>query len=244
MLIEGYLAGPDVQIDPNNLSHARWNAASRSLLDPLLGFDSLDLTPQEADGARPRLYRQWATGEPLFPAEVSRAAIYIIRHPCDVAVSLAFHSGHGDMARTVRLLCAKDHVMSGSENLQVPQRLMDWSSHADSWTDGGSIPVLLIRYEDMLADPATALSDVLRFSGVAPEPEPERVAHAVAQTRFDRLRAREEGEGFAEKPRTASRFFRSGTSGGWRAHLSHELAEKLMDFHRDRMARHGYDLDN
>lgn len=262
LLIEAYLVGPGVEIDPDRMSHARWNAASRSLLDPLLGVDSLDLTPDEIDAARPGLYRQWAreqpgpvwvkvhdanrilpSGERLFPADVSRAVIYIIRHPCDVAVSLAFHSGHGDMARSVRLLCAKDHVIFGADNIQVSQRLLDWSSHADSWTDRGSIPALLIRYEDMLADPAMALSDVLRFSGVAPEPEPERVAHAVAQTRFDRLRAREEAQGFSEKPRTSSRFFRTGTSGGWRAHLSRELAEKLLDFHGDRMARHGYGLE-
>lgn len=106
-----------------------------------------------------------------------------------------------------------------------------------SWLESG-LPLHLVRYEDMLADPQGTLGGVLRFLEI--EPDPARLAKAVEHARFGRLRAEEKRVEFRERQPTAPSFFRSGTAGDWRKALSPELVRALVDAHGPVMARFGY----
>ena len=236
-----------------------WAAISRSGFDECLGLSSSDLTPDEILRYRPLLYEILAAELPrptfvkvhdaclrtgggalLFPPSVTVGAVYIVRNPLDVTVSYA-HFTNRPMARAVAELGRPDAALAFSVraiNPTLPQRLLTWSGHCASWLDQRELPVHVVRYEDLLADPETAFEAVLRFAGL--EVDAGRLARAVEHARFERLRAQEERSGFVEKPPTARSFFRVGRPGQWREALSPEQVRTLTNAHAPLMERFGY----
>lgn len=177
-------------------------------------------------------------GEPLFPQDVTAGAIYIVRNPLDVAVSWAFHAEEGTAQSIARLndTCA---TLGGGGLPLYKQRVHDWSSHVRSWC-AAPFPVLVVRYEDLLADAARELQRVVRFLGFEDVAE-QRLRDAVARSAFGSLRRREARGGFIEKPPTnAGLFFREGKAGGWRTTLPATEALEIVDAHGPTMAALGY----
>jgi aryl sulfotransferase len=235
----------------------------------------LSLTQNEIDNLRPQLHRallqeaaappdsppavflrkvhdrSWHTpsGDRIFPPELSIGAIYIARDPNDVAIS-ASHHYHVDLAESVRILGDQDRIIARNEKreeFQLPQPLGSWSDHVLSWLDHSGMPVLLVRYEDMLADAARELTRVAQFLKLrnpskpgAPEFSPDEIAAAVVSAKFENLRAQEDTKGFAERPPQAERFFRKGRSGEGRELLSPQLQQQILADHADVMSRLGY----
>jgi hypothetical protein len=237
-------------------------AASRQAFDDALGIDSAGLTADEIDLLRPRADEVIAaqdrrdgeirlrkvhdamftglTGEPVVSVSAARCAVYVIRDPRDVAVSLAHHTDRAldyvveyMTSPTAAVAAARDRLEP-----QLRQRLGTWSEHVTSWTDQDAIPSLVVRYEDCLRDPVAIWTAVLDFAGLGVEAD--RVSAAVAACSFARLQGQEEREGFSERTSANSLFFRQGRSGGWRTSLSDELAAKIESDHQGVMQRFGY----
>jgi aryl sulfotransferase len=114
-----------------------------------------------------------------------------------------------------------------------------WANHVHSWVDQEWIPVLLLRYEDLLIQPEQEFRRLALFLDL-PTDEP-LISEAVANTRFDKLRAKEEEEGgFRERPEGCERFFRSGRSGEGRERLSVEQWGQLQDRFSETLTRFHY----
>lgn len=225
----------------------------------LLDVDASDLTHEEIDAVRPDLCRldaltgdyrllrkthdAWSLSEgggPAFAADATAGAVYIVRDPRDVAVSMAHHMGL-DIDRTIDLMAASDTVLANRIDRLPPlppQRLLSWSGHVQSWLDAPGLRLLLLRYEDMQADPAATLPEAARFAGLTFTAA--AAAAALAATRFDALRRQETEKGFCERSPNADRFFRRGVVGGWRDALTAAQAARIERDHRPVMARLGY----
>ena len=258
LLLADYFAEADVPHDINAPGVTRGVARSRALFDTFMGVASGDLTNAEALMLQPHVYeliarrnaapvwlkvhdRQQRIGDGwLFPPAASGVVVYIVRNPLDVAVSNAFHDGHGDMARAVEKLCDPACFIGRSGGRQMSQAIGDWSAHVRSWVDQSDIPVMVVRYEDMLADTAAALARVIAFARPEVSIDPERVNRAVRHTRMETLQAAERANGFREAPRRAIPFFRSGTAGDWRNHLSVAQVLQIREHHLAVMSRFGY----
>ncbi len=203
----------------------------------------LHIAEQRMD-ARSHLYRKVhcayvlnRAGEPLFPESVTAGAVCIVRNPLDVAVSWTFHAGEGDFAKSVERL-NNVRTTLGAPGRRL--RLLDWSGNVGSWC-AAPFPVLVVRYEDLIADTAAQLRRVARFLRLD-DVSDARLRHAVSRSAFANLREREKREGFREKPSVnAGFFFREGRAGGWRRHLPAAEARKLARRHRSTMAALGYD---
>ncbi|MEM7499247.1 MAG: sulfotransferase domain-containing protein [Pseudomonadota bacterium] len=180
--------------------------------------------------------RRSVLGEALIPLALTRGAAYIIRHPLDVACSYARHYGTTP-EEACEGLSRADHLIVGDQGT-VPQYLGDWSEHVRSWTQPRDIPVLVLRYEDLLADPTAGFTSLLEHIGV-PVVE-ERLARAVRFSSFDEVRAQEEQAGFVEKSPSAQRFFHAGGSGKWREKIAPKKAAAFAEKHRAVMERYGY----
>lgn len=234
--------------------------SARARFDALLGVDSADLTGREATDLRPFAHLLDATGEeaprlrkvhdawtrtssgtPLFAPEVTESILYVVRDPRDIAISLAHHKAI-TVDAAIAFLCDEDATLSPPGRgigAQLPQLLLSWSGHVESWLDAPiARPRLVLRYEDMLADPQAALRSAARHLGWADDPE--GVHRAVEETRFDRLRAQEQARGFRDKPRGAASFFRSGVAGAWRDFLAADQARRIEAAHGRVMERLGY----
>ncbi|GIJ46758.1 hypothetical protein Val02_36440 [Virgisporangium aliadipatigenens] len=96
----------------------------------------------------------------------------------------------------------------------------------------------VVRYEDLHADPVAGFARMAATAGLATTPD--RVAAAVAATRFARLRGLEAAHGFPERPAAATTFFRRGAVGGWRDDLPAHLARRIERAHGEAMADLGY----
>jgi uncharacterized membrane protein (UPF0127 family) len=144
-------------------------SSNRPLFDSITGLSSSDMTDEEIDLLRPDYYRRQtaatnrqlfvkvhegyyrnADGEPILPADCSNGAIYLVRHPYDVAVSYAHHQGHDNFDLIIDQMNAADHALSSLGGMQLRQRTLGWQGHFRSWQDQEAIPVITIRYEDML----------------------------------------------------------------------------------------------
>lgn len=234
-------------------------ASGRAAFDENVGISASDLTPDEIDRYRPRVYEEMVRrvdaplylkvhdantynrqGNPLFPAVATAGVLYLIRNPLDVAPSWARHAGR-TMADAARAMGDPEFdLLSKTDRLhdQLRQRILNWSGHVKSWVDTPPGPLLVVRYEDLRADTRSAVVQLVGFLGL--EVDPRRVDKAVAFSDFKVLRAQERDHGFRERLQASPSFFREGTVGSWRAHLPAHLVERLMLDHGEVMRRFGY----
>ena len=242
-----------------NALHSTPIASSRVLFDEYAGTSGSDLSLEEIDNLRPSVYREisgnseelsfhkvhdaWkknSRGEPIFPPDVTRSVIYFIRDPRDVAVSFAHHSSASfekmvkNMADPEFSFCDKDSKLYN----QLRQNLSTWSGHVKSWVDESGLPVLLLRYEDMKANPFHEFKKAVNYLGL--QYSDEQIRQALKNSDFSQLKKMEEEEGFSEKPIKMSSFFREGKSGGYREVLSEELVREIVGVHGEVMGRFGY----
>ena len=234
-------------------------AMSRDLFDQYLGLKSSDMTWNEVMAHRPLFHRLLAeeltrptfikthdayvhtpAGEALFPKTTGIRVVYLVRNPLDVAVSFAHH-GAMDIDQTIKLMNNVENCSPMNSNWiypHFPPILLCWCGHVSSWLDQTEIPILTVRYEDMQADPTASFGEIVRFAGL--EWDSKRLAHAIDDSAFKRLRTQEEDCGFREKQPTSASFFRAGMTGSWRTSLSKRQVRTLLDAHHVEMARLGY----
>jgi aryl sulfotransferase len=182
-------------------------------------------------------YTMTPDGEPLFGRNTARAAIYLVRDPRDVAISLSYHSTT-TIDEAIKFMNATDGALcAGRKSLppQLRQKLTGWSGHVTSWLDQADVPVHPVRYEDLIADPAACFGAALRFAGRA-----ATTAEIERAIRFADLAEHEKG--FAERMSRTAPFFRSGRVGGWRESLTSEQVDAIEQAHGAVMARLGYDV--
>jgi hypothetical protein len=259
IFLNNYEKDADAPADINALEGAGI-ASSRSLWEQATGIESTDLTLDEADLLRPAVYRWLAAypndfpymkvhdaytylpgGEPLFPTDATRAALYILRNPLDVAVSGAPFFGI-PVSETPAAMADPDAALCDSSRAytqQMRQRLLKWSDHVTGWVDAPEpFPRMAVRYEDMKRSPVETFGGVVRFLGL-PYDE-ARLLKAIRFSSFETLRAQEDRHGFREGPKQAERFFRKGVTGSWADELTPDLAAKIVTDHYGVMERFGY----
>jgi hypothetical protein len=179
-------------------------------------------------------------GRPLFPPDVSRAAIYFIRNPLDVLISFAHHSAT-EPEKMIRVLNDPEKAFGRSpEKLfnQLRQKLSTWSGHVKSWVDQEDIPVHVMRYEDMRRDPFEVFEKALKFLHLTVSDE--KVRQALKNSDLSILQEQEKQQGFKEKMIRADQFFRKGKPGEWREVLTEEQVKSVVSEHREVMRRFGY----
>jgi aryl sulfotransferase len=249
------IADRPLPVDINELGSG--NFVSRQNFDAALGWETSDLTDEAVDRLRPQVqdvlaqqespyfktheaFRHPQTGEPLFSLRATRAALYFIRNPLDVAVSYGIHIGKGADVAIERMNDRAAYLLSGKSKLspQLAQPLGDWSGHVRSWADAPALRVLVVRYEDMLARPQEVFSAACRFAGL-PDGTAQ-VARALEHSSFKEMQRQERVKGFAEAAQPGKLFFRSGQAGKWREILSTQQVARIVDCHSEVMRRFGY----
>jgi hypothetical protein len=175
-------------------------------------------------------------GKPMIHMDLTAGAIYMVRNPLDVCISLADHYA-----------CSIDQAIGilGNDTMGTPngdqlvfEMHRTWSVHVFSWTKQPGPWLHVVRYEDMLNKPTVAFSRVARFLGI--NPPRDRLERAIKSSSFKSLRAQEEEKGFRERSYKAEKFFRVGKAGQWRTALSKAQIDRVVDAHREQMARFGY----
>jgi len=175
-------------------------------------------------------------GHPLHNWDVTAGAIYVVRNPLDVAVSMTHHFGIDIDAAIERL--GNDNVATANDALFVSQILGSWSRHVKGWADLASDKFLVVRYEDLIAKPAKPFTKVAKLVGLGQDRA--RIDRAIRHSGFQSLASMEKKHGFVEASDKAGRFFRKGAVNEWRERLTREQVARVIGLHREQMLRFGY----
>ncbi len=176
-------------------------------------------------------------GYPTISVKASVGVIYIVRDPRDVVISAADHYGL-TIDQAIEMMNDKKARGRGMAGSTVHELMGSWSDHVRSWTGWKHTPLLVLRYEDMLADPYGQLGGVARKVGITLDEA--RIRRAVEFSSFEKLQAQEAETGFVEKSVNSQRFFRSGRAGTWRETLTADQAAAIERHHAEQMRRFGY----
>lgn len=173
---------------------------------------------------------------PLHNWPVSSGAIYVVRNPLDVAVSLSHYFAY-TIDEAIDYM-ADEMAGTPNEPENIPQVITSWSLNVSSWSQEPSANLLVLRYEDMLSNPKKAFRKVESLLGL--RKDPKRLMKAIKASSFSQLKKQEQTSGFVEKHENATSFFRQGTANQWKKHLSDEQVKRIVEDHREQMQRFKY----
>jgi len=238
-------------------------AVERTLFDDLLCVSSSELSPQQVEQLRFVFHRELAkefmverpnlpplvkthecfnraNGMAGFRSPETAGAIVLVRDPLDVSVSYANHLGW-NIDRTIHSMSndwAQLGVTKNGINSQFPELMRSWSTHVLSWTEQYDIPVLVVRYEDLLENPIQNFRTMLEFTGC--EVNDIQLSISVKATQFDQLSTLEKKYKELKITNTSKVFYRKGIRGDWRNVLSHNQAKQIISDNKPVMNKFGY----
>ncbi len=260
IFLTNYLQNGEQPADINHLDGGPI-ASARGIFDDLVGVEASDLTLDEQEFLRPRVYTEFARSlgadeflkvhdaytlnrenEPLFPPEISRGVIYVLRNPLAVAPSLANHINKG-IEQAIAILNqdfpTSERPLPGLGD-QLPQHWLSWSDHVSGWAQAANQRVLLVRYEDMKAHPYETFRGVVQFANL--EDDEARIRKAIEFSSFEQVKKQEAEKGFRERIQPTS-FFRKGEVDAWKHELTPAQIERIRKVHADTMRQYGYESD-
>lgn len=231
--------------------------AERRWMNAVTGFDTTLLSHEETDQLRPEACSWYARGlkpktcikihdaytflkdgRALVPEEISLAAVYFIRNPLDVAVSLAHHA-KCPLDWSIQMM-GNPHFTIPEErhrHIQMRQKLLTWSQHVQSWL-GSPINCLVLRYEDMLDNPLKTFGKGLDFLDI--HVSPGELQNALDAAAFGKLQQQESKSGFRERASPGQQFFRKGIAGDWKNMLEERQIVQIIENHAEVMRLYGY----
>jgi hypothetical protein len=189
----------------------------------------------------PRIMKSHECFDPRYPR-----VIYIVRDPRDVAVSFYFYN------LKVRVIpdgypmdeFVKRFVVANV--IPYADRVGCWEDHVLSWVRmrQGKPGFRLVRYEDLVDDPARKLRELAPFLGI--DPSPERIERAVQLSSVSHMQSLEKKQAQQWEATKDTRqdipFVREAKSGGWRKKLSAESVRTIELVWGKTMKELGYDL--
>lgn len=175
----------------------------------------------------------------MLPSDIVSKSIYVVRDPRDVAISFAHHNAR-DVDWAIKTMADPlygSKLSARSPGERLPLAIGTWNDNVESWIDA-SPDLLVVRYEDMSAEPIQNLRHIISHVGLTAGDDD--IARAVEGCRFDRLQEQERQFGFIEKSPEATRFFRGGRVGEWVETLTSEQVDRIVATQRPMMTRLGY----
>jgi estrone sulfotransferase len=174
-----------------------------------------------------------------------RRVIYVVRDPRDVAIS----NYHWEMKlRSVPDACPiEDFVplwMSGN----FWRRIGSWADHVNSWlaTRQGHDGFVMMRYEDLQANPQRELARVAEFIGL--KADGQRISRAIDLSSAENMRKMEATQGkkwvATFHTRSDKPFVRKASSGGWRTVLPAQTVAYMESQWGGIMKQLGYELSS
>lgn len=235
--------------------------SARTVFDAISGIDGRFLLDHEVQNMIPDIYIDRSKlmqrlsivkvhdayivnelDKPIFPTEISRKVVYLVRNPLDVVASFANHNA-STIEETIKLMNNDNAYIAGpikglNVNPQFRQLMYDWSGHVLSWIDQKNVDVIIVRYEDMLDDGLNTFKRVI--DGLQLDATTSQIEEAISKASFSKLQKKEATEGFKEKNIQTEKFFRSGKKGGYKDELTEEQIEQIIAKHGKVMKRLGY----
>jgi aryl sulfotransferase len=262
VFLSNYLSKNLSPVDINNIP-INHTSSERFWFDHTLGINSTDLYQNEIEAmlyqaqqciAQKQLNQPCfiKTHDSLIPISgdekklidfawsSTQSIVYLIRNPLDIAISLANHCNwpHDKAVKKMNdLFFSLEHVHNGT-SWHYPHVISSWSQHVNNWchiAHHHHIPLLCIKYEDMLTSPLQTFSKIIKFSELPRDKK--KLIQAVKFSNLDELIKQESHSDFQEKPPTCSSFFGHKKE---QVILTPKLEQALILNHTATMKKFGY----
>jgi hypothetical protein len=175
--------------------------------------------------ARPRFIKSHVSYVPEYPR-----VVYISRDGRDVAVSYYYY-----YMRLERIDKSTPFSSFLEEFNRGKVMFGSWSSHVNSWLDSDLEDLLVIRYEDIKAEPKKELARIIRFAGMPVDNDLAELA--VNQSTFETWQSSEKTRGATSETLMHAR---SGAAGQYHELFSTEELTHFTDVHGAAMKRLRY----
>lgn len=177
-------------------------------------------------------------GVSLIPQHLTHAAIYMVRDPRDVALSLQNHYNTSTLDEAVdRML--DDEYVSRHANQGLYDVQLSWKTHIRSWMQQCPYPVYALRYEDLLQDTEKVFSEIVQFLKLGFDKG--LIQESIKSCTFDNLQGQEKAEGFREN--VGRQFFFKGQMQRWKTEMPKKLQDKIWKACGEEMKSLGYTRD-
>lgn len=219
-------------------THGVANLTFEELMDlrPQVHRDIADSRPRGTVFTKTHNMFGQVDGRPLHNLSVMAGAIYVIRNPLDVVLSVADHFGLSTDEAIAFMANEQTGTPTNEEN--VAGYMGSWSTHVASWTVQPHPAILVLRFEDLQDNPNKGFGAVAKMLGM--DRDRERVRKAIRFSSFSELKKQELANGFVEKSPNSRNFFRKGTRNQWAESLTDDQVARLVERHYDQMNRFGY----
>ena len=184
--------------------------------------------------------------------ENTLAAIYIVRDPRNLVLSLSHHY-QLDFEKSFIFLSNKRKIIfpvNINDNSKDPEDfnfLSDWSTHYNSWKNIKFCPIKIIKYEDIVKDPKKNFISVLNFLSnfIKIDIDERKIKNCLKTTDFNSLSKLENKQGFIEsvsstKNQKKIKFFNKGKKNDWKKLLNNKIAKKIENTFNSEMKELNY----
>ena len=172
--------------------------------------------------------------------EVSLGAVHIVRDPRNVISSVLYHFSKKNYEEAKKFLFDENKALGKKFDVNDPNAnrniftvISSWKNHYNSWKQFKK-NYLLIRYEDLLANPYREFIKLSEYLSklLSIKFENEKIDTAVKSNSFENLQRLERENGFSEsiidkKTGLKKRFFNLGPENDWTKLLNNELRENI-----------------
>jgi hypothetical protein len=189
----------------------------------------------------PRVLKSHECFDPRYPR-----VIYVVRDPRDVAVSFYFYNLK---VRVIPNGYSMDEFVArfvAARVVPYADRVGCWQDHVLSWVRlrEGKPGFRLLRYEDLLVDPAKELTNLAAMLGI--DPTPARIDRATRLSSAGHMQSLEKSQSkqwvTTNDTRQDIPFVREAKAGGWRNKLSATAVGTIEQAWGATMKELGYSL--
>ena len=234
--------------------------SNREWFDDQIGINSSELTESEIETIRPNVHNQTFTNEKTFRIYKIHDAyaidnknykrtistkncdgiVYIVRNPKDIAVSMESFFGLSK-SKCINFLLdsnARLSTLTEGRSSQVSQYLGTWDYHVNSWINQEEVPLLVLRYEDLLKSPKDEYGKLAKFLKI--KTNNKLIEKASNFCSFEKLKEKERKTKFIENSLSGKPFFRFGREGEGLKRLSKDQILKINSRFKETLVKFRY----
>jgi aryl sulfotransferase len=171
-------------------------------------------------------------GIKVIPPQLTMAAIYIVRDPRAVAVSLSRHNNITIDEAIHQMNEARTLLSHGKS---IGHFCSTWSDNVETWQKT-EFPVLQIKFEDLKEDQEYWFSEIIKTLDI--KLEKEKLIKAIELSNLSNLKKQEKEQKFKESLFNTNKFF--GSSKDWKEELTEVQVKMIELIHHEYMTKLGY----
>ena len=187
-------------------------------------------------------------GHPFTVPEYTLGAIYVVRDPRNVILSLMNHYSLSEKEALDFITDDNRDIHQDENDFAAYSFLSSWAKHYTSWSTAKKYRKLLIKYEELKSNKYEIFRDIIVYVNTllnrTERVNKEKLKRAIESTEFNILKQKETKKGFVESAKDKKGkikiFFNKGFENDWKNSISSKSIKKIETKFYNEMVNLGY----